>query len=184
MPKEEPVQEGTFNLDELRELISLMEKHGLTEINLREGDTRWLLRRGGTEGPSVVAGMPYPAPGFFPQPMHAPNAPAVAAPVSAASAPAASNPSGAAPSGAASAAKADGPSIKAPTVGTFYASPTPNDPPFVTPGTKVTPDTVVCIIEAMKVFNQITADTTGTIAEVLCRNGDAVEFGQPLFRLE
>ena len=73
--------------------------------------------------------------------------------------------------------------IKSPTVGTFYASPSPDDPPFVTVGTKVQPDTIVCIVEAMKVFNQIPAEVGGIIEEILVNNGDPVEFGQPLFRV-
>ena len=74
--------------------------------------------------------------------------------------------------------------IKSPTVGTFYTSPTPDDPPFVNVGTKVQQDTVVCLVEAMKVFNQIPAETNGTIVEVLVNSGDAVEFDQPLFRVQ
>ena len=74
--------------------------------------------------------------------------------------------------------------IKSPIVGTFYSSPTPEDPVFVTPGSKVTQDTVVCIVEAMKVFNQITADVSGTIEEILVGNGDPVESGQVLFRVK
>lgn len=73
--------------------------------------------------------------------------------------------------------------IKSPTVGTYYEAPSPGDPPFVTVGSKISQDSVVCIIEAMKVFNQITADVNGTITEILVKNGDAVEFGQPLFRV-
>jgi acetyl-CoA carboxylase biotin carboxyl carrier protein len=68
-------------------------------------------------------------------------------------------------------------------VGTFYAAATPDDPPFVSIGTRVSPETVVCIVEAMKVFNQIPAEVSGTIVEVLVKNGDSVEFGQPLFRV-
>jgi acetyl-CoA carboxylase biotin carboxyl carrier protein len=78
---------------------------------------------------------------------------------------------------------ADTVDIKSPTVGTYYEAPSPGDPPFVTAGSKVAQDSVVCIIEAMKVFNQITADLNGTVTEVLVKNGDAVEFGQPLFRV-
>ena len=68
-------------------------------------------------------------------------------------------------------------------MGTFYAAPSPDDPPFVTVGTKVNPDTIVCIVEAMKVFNQIPAEVSGTIEELLVSNGDPVEFGQPLYRV-
>lgn len=165
MSAEADKDSGSFDLAQLRELISLMEQHGLTEINLRQGTTRWQLRRSGAEQPQWT-GMPYPA--FAPPPM--PVAPmatvAPAAPV------------------AAAAPVEEGILIKAPTVGTFYASPTPNDPTFVSVGSKIGKDTVVCIIEAMKVFNQIPAEVNGTILEVLCKNGDAVEFGQPLFRVK
>ncbi|MFM8219384.1 MAG: acetyl-CoA carboxylase biotin carboxyl carrier protein, partial [Planctomycetaceae bacterium] len=76
------------------------------------------------------------------------------------------------------------PAIKSPTVGTYYESAAPGEKPFVNVGSKVTAETVVCLIEAMKVFNQITADTSGTIAEILVKNGDPVDFGQPLFRVK
>ena len=69
-------------------------------------------------------------------------------------------------------------------VGTFYSSGSPDSPPFVTPGSHVRPDTTVCIIEAMKVFTDIPAGISGTIAECLVKNGQPVEFGQPLFRLD
>jgi acetyl-CoA carboxylase biotin carboxyl carrier protein len=73
--------------------------------------------------------------------------------------------------------------IKSPLVGTFYATPSPDSPPFVEAGSKVEPQMVVCIIEAMKVMNEIKAEVGGTIAEVLVKNGQAVEFGQPLFKI-
>ena len=71
--------------------------------------------------------------------------------------------------------------ITSPTVGTFYGSPQPGDPPFVKVGDRVTPETIVCIVEAMKVFNQIPAEVSGTIHKVLVSDGDAVEFGEALF---
>jgi acetyl-CoA carboxylase biotin carboxyl carrier protein len=74
--------------------------------------------------------------------------------------------------------------IKSPTVGTFYASPSPGEPAFVTVGSSVTPETIVCLLEAMKVFNQIPAEVSGTIAAILVKNGDAIEFGQALFRVK
>lgn len=74
--------------------------------------------------------------------------------------------------------------IKSPMVGTFYAAPSPDSPPFVKVGDTVSASTVVCILEAMKVMNEITADINGTIAEVMVANGDSVEYGQPLFRLK
>jgi acetyl-CoA carboxylase biotin carboxyl carrier protein len=73
--------------------------------------------------------------------------------------------------------------IESPMVGTYYASHAPDAPPFVSPGSIVQPNTIVCIIEAMKVFTDIPAGISGTIAEVLVKNGQAVEYGQPLFRV-
>lgn len=153
-----------FDLDKLRELVEMMEAHGLTEVSLRRGDEKWRLRRGGHEvivpGPSIA----YP-------PMPAAAAPAPASAPATAAAPAASP----ADSGLLV--------IKSPTVGTFYSSPSPDDPPFVSIGSKVLSDTVVCIVEAMKVFNQIPAEVNGTIVEILVNTGDSVEFGQPLYRV-
>lgn len=156
-----------FDLGKIQELVALMEKHGLSEVDLRRGSQRWKLRRGPAEVLQMVPQAPayahYPPPGYAPPPAAAPSA----APAATAAAPPAS--------------ADEGIPIKSPTVGTFYISNAPGEPPFVSAGSKVAKDTVVCIIEAMKVFNQITADVSGTITKVLVNNGDAVEFGQPLF---
>jgi acetyl-CoA carboxylase biotin carboxyl carrier protein len=160
MPEETSGSPGPFDIGRLRELIDLMEKHDLSEIDLRQGDQRWKLRR----GPAEVMQM-LPASGYAP-PSHVP-APAPAPPGAPAEVP----------------EDKDTIAIKSPTVGTFYEAPAPGDPPFVTAGSRVTADSIVCIIEAMKVFNQIPAEVNGTIVEVLVSNGDAVEFGQPLFRV-
>src|SRR5262245_25728763 len=154
-----------FDLNKLRELIGLMEEHGLTEIDLRKQDQRWKLRRGPAEVVQMI-----PAAGFSAPPMNA-----VPPPVTLQQA--------APPASVAAAPDKDTVAIKSPTVGTYYEAPSPGDPPFVTVGSKVSQDTVVCIIEAMKVFNQITAEMNGTITELLVKNGDPVEFGQPLFRV-
>lgn len=160
MSDDDQTSNESFNLDKLKELIELMEKHDLTDVHLRHGAEQWRLRR----GPQVVAA--------------APSAPAAYAAPAAAPAPAV--PAAAAPAAPASNLL----EIKSPIVGTFYSSPTPEDPVFVTAGSKVTQDTVVCIVEAMKVFNQITADISGTIEEMLVGNGDPVESGQVLFRVK
>ncbi len=157
--RDTPAATESFNLDKLKELIELMEKHDLTEVNLRQGGEQWRLRRGGHEAVQVPVAY---------------TAPQAAPPVSAA--PAAETPAAAAP--ATSLVE-----IKSPIVGTFYSSPSPDDPAFVQVGATVGHETVVCIVEAMKVFNQITADTSGTIAEILVENGDPIESGQPLFRV-
>jgi acetyl-CoA carboxylase biotin carboxyl carrier protein len=148
---------GSFDLEQVQRLIEMMEKNGLTEISLKRGDEHWRLRRG---GPVQLTAVPMAAP---PPVVHAPAASAPTAP--------------------AVAADAGLLTIKAPTVGTYYAAQTPEDPPFVTVGTKVSPQTTVCLIEAMKVFNPIPAECSGTIEAVLVKNGDAVEFGQALFKV-
>ena len=159
--------DAPFDLDKLQQLVEMMEKHGLSEVHLRRGDEQWRLRRGSDD-------IPPPAP--QPQAYFTPTAP-MSQPVSPGAAPAAAL--GAAP---AADANAGGLTIKSPTIGTFYASPAPTDPPFVTVGSVVTPETVVCTIEQMKVFNQIQAGVSGTITAVLIKSGDAVEFDTPLFR--
>jgi len=98
-------------------------------------------------------------------------------------------PAPAAPAAAAAPVAAPAPAsnlteIKSPIVGTFYASPSPDSPPFVSVGQTVTPDTVVCIVEAMKVMNEIKAEVSGVIAEIAADNGKPVQFGQALFRVK
>ncbi|QGQ23425.1 acetyl-CoA carboxylase biotin carboxyl carrier protein [Gimesia benthica] len=159
VPKGEP-----FDLEKLQTLFEMMEKHGLTEVNLKRGEETWKLRRGPQETISMVPAT-HAVPQAVPQPVAA--APAAPAPAPQEATPAADS----------------GPAIKSPTVGTFYSSPSPDDPPFVSVGSKVSADTIVCIVEAMKVFNQIPAELNGTISEVLVKDGEAVEFGQPLFRI-
>ena len=166
MPAENQGPADPFDLEKLRELIALMEQHGLTEIDLRRQDQRWKLRR----GPADVLQM-IPAAGFPHGPMNmvAPPAPAPGAP--------------APPQIAAPVEEKDTVPIKSPTVGTFYESPSPGDPPFVTVGSRITQDSIVCIIEAMKVFTEIPAGVSGTIVEILAKSGQPVEFGQALFRV-
>lgn len=156
--------DAPFDLDKLKQLVEMMESHGLTEVHLRRGDEQWRLRR----GPEVVQ-----VPQQYALPAQAPMA--APAPAAASSAPAA------APAPAADAGLID---IKSPTVGTFYAAPSPGEPAFVSVGSVVTPETIVCLLEAMKVFNQIPAEVSGTITAILVKSGDAIEFGQPLFRVK
>ena len=167
-PVETDDKGDSFDLDKFRKLLQLMEKFGVTEVALQNEEESWKIRR----GPRQVAYAPAAYPAEF-------------APVPATAVPAASSVASASPAQPATAAAAPaGITINAPAIGTFYASPSPDDPPFVTVGSVVKPDTVVCIIEAMKVFNQIQAEKSGRIVEILVENGDAVGFGQPLFRLE
>ncbi len=108
-----------------------------------------------------------------------------AAPVAAAPAAAAAAAQDAAPLAAAAPVEEKGISVvKSPMVGTFYTSASPESPAFATVGTKVGADSIVCIIEAMKVMNEIQSEISGTITEVLIENGEAVEFGQPLFKVK
>lgn len=160
--------DAPFDLDKLKQLVEMMESHGLTEVHLRRGDEQWRLRRGPRE---VVHAMPQ---------QYAPQQYAAPAPVASGPAPAVATPA----ASAASAPDAGLIDIKSPTVGTFYAAPSPGEPPFVSVGSVVTPETIVCLIEAMKVFNQIPAEVSGTITAILVKSGDAIEFGQPLFRLK
>jgi len=143
----------------LRSLIKLMVDNDLTELDLRDQDETVTLKRSGD--------------GSF--------SPVVSAPAHAAPAP--PPPSEPAPS-VSSATADDGPAVESPMVGTFYASSDPDSPPFVQVGDKVSPDTVVCIIEAMKVFNEVKAGVSGVIERVLVDNAQPVEFGQKLFAVK
>ena len=154
-----PSGDGPFDLARLKQLVEMMESHDLTEVDLRRGDEQWRLKRGPRE---VVQAVPQQFAAAAPA-ATASSAPTVAA---------------------APVAEASGLiDIKSPTVGTFYAQQSPTDPPFVSVGSVVTPETIVCLIEAMKVFNQIPAEVNGTIAAILVKSGDAVEFGQLLYRV-
>lgn len=155
-----PESNGQFtDTKRVKELIGLMADHGLTEIELVEDKARIVLKRG---GPVVAGPVAHAAPVT-----HAPHM--VAAP----SAPVAS------PAPAVAEEKYH--EIKSPMVGTFYTAANPDSPAYASVGSPVGEDSVVCIIEAMKVFNEIRAETSGTIIRVLAQNGQSVEFGQPLF---
>jgi acetyl-CoA carboxylase biotin carboxyl carrier protein len=152
----------------VRDLVKLMADNGLTEIELVEDKSSIRLRRDLTPAAPAMAhgaavGAAAPAISAAPVVTQAAPSPVVA--------PAASE-------------KSTGPSIKSPMVGTFYSAAGPDSPPFVKVGAHVDKDTVVCIIEAMKVFNEIKAEATGTIAKILVQNGQGVEFNQPLFLLK
>ena len=166
MPDHDKSDGESFDLDRIKQLIRLMEKHDLTEVKLEGGEQKWVLRRG-SQAPAVVASPGYALPPAAP----APVAPAPAPP----------------PASAETASAGESPAdsglveIVSPTVGTFYQSPQPGDPAFVKVGDQVNPDSIVCIVEAMKVFNQIPAEVSGTISKILVKDGEAVEFGQALF---
>jgi acetyl-CoA carboxylase biotin carboxyl carrier protein len=151
-----------FDVKKVRKFIELMNEHDLTEIDLRQGEQRLRLRR----GPEMVTVSAQP-----------PASSAVATTLLPAG-------GGAATGTAAPADDSKAIVIKSPMIGTFYASPNPESPTFVKVGDRVGPDTTVCIVEAMKVFNEIPAEVSGRIVAVLAQSGDPVEFNQPLFRVE
>jgi acetyl-CoA carboxylase biotin carboxyl carrier protein len=151
------------DLKTLKELIKLMAANDLTELDLQDPQgERVTLKRGGGQTPVHYVTAPAPT-----------HAPAMAHPAT---------------PGTAAAVEAPGEAglvpILSPMVGTFYFAASPDAKPFVAIGGRVNPDSVVCIIEAMKVFNEIKAETSGVIAKVLVSNGQAVEFGQPLFMVK
>lgn len=152
-----------IDIRKLKELVRLMVTNDLTELDLRDNEEQVTLRRhqgGGGGVPQVVAVAPANL-------ATAPVAPAAA--------------TGAAPS--ADTALDGCTKIESPMVGTFYTSSDPDSPAFVKVGDRVSPDTVVCLIEAMKIFNEIRAECSGTIEKVLVNNAEAVEFGQALFAI-
>ena len=155
-----------MDLKDIKAIIDLMRKNNLSEFEMERQDFKIKLKRAAGVAPAVEE------PGYYPV---APAAPAPL-PMSAPSAPAA----------AATAAAAAGPpslEIESPMIGTFYRAPSPEAANYVDIGTEVTPDTVVCIIEAMKVMNEIKAEVKGVITQVLVENAKPVEFGQPLFKV-
>lgn len=153
------------DLQQIKQIIELMKRAELTEFEFEDknGTKLRLQREGSGKGGYAVAPV------------------AVAAPVAAAPAPVAAAPA-AAPAPAADAANIK--TITSPMVGTFYAAASPDAAPFAAAGTPVKADTVVCIIEAMKVMNEVQGEIAGTIVEVLVANGTSVEFGQPLFKVK
>ncbi|HEY2827372.1 MAG TPA: acetyl-CoA carboxylase biotin carboxyl carrier protein [Pirellulales bacterium] len=154
--------DSVFDVKKVRLLIELMKEHDLAEVDLRQGDQRVRLRRGGEPFVGSVA----PAGGA------SASQPTINALPSTAKGPTQEGPG------------ADLAVIKSPMVGTFYTASSPESPSFVKVGSHVGPDTTVCIIEAMKVFNEIPAEISGKVAAVLVENGSPVEFGQPLFKID
>ncbi|MCC6295244.1 MAG: acetyl-CoA carboxylase biotin carboxyl carrier protein [Pseudomonadales bacterium] len=152
----------------IRSLVEIMTEHDLCELSYKGGEEEIVLKRAGARGgpegsfPSMVYSQQMPQHSYAPQP---------AAPAAAPAAPAVDADAGLV-------------AIKSPMVGTFYSTPNPDSPPFVTEGSRVSPNSVVCIVEAMKVFNEIKAEVSGTVKKVLVKNEDPVEFGQPLFMVK
>ena len=157
---------ASVNMAELRELIALMLDNGLAELELERAEFRVRLRRDSLpSGAAQYVQVPAPAPAPVPAPAPAPapthpGAPATTSP------------------------DQDLHIIPSPIVGTFYRSPSPNADPFVKIGSNVEAESVVCIIEAMKLMNEIQAETTGEVVKIYVENGQPVEYGQPLFGIK
>ncbi len=151
-----------FDVRKVRRFIELMNEHDLSEIDLRQADQRIRLRRG-PEMVTVAGAAPPMA-----------LAPALATGLKSA---------GEAASAATAGEDANALYVRSPMVGTFYTTASPDSPPFVKVGDQIGPESTVCVIEAMKVFNEIPAECSGRIAAVLVSSGQSVEFGQPLFRV-
>jgi len=156
-----------MDIRKVKKLIELLEESGVSEIEIKEGEESVRISRHPT---GVVHA--FSAPPAYAMPPPVAGAPAVAA--------------GAAPAVAAPVAAAHSPdsAITAPMVGTFYSAPAPGAKPFVEIGSEVKAGDVLCIIEAMKMMNQIESDKAGRVVSVLVKNGDPVEFGQTLFIIE
>jgi acetyl-CoA carboxylase biotin carboxyl carrier protein len=162
-----------LDLKQIKLIIELMKRSELTEFAVEEEGFKLKIRRGGNGLPLVSAGR-----GSNPPFMHVDTVPPI--PVPTAPAPVATTPAPAAP-----AAEEAGVSyIKSPMVGTFYRAASPESKPFADIGTKVVENSVVCIIEAMKIMNEIQAEAKGTVLEVLVENGQPVEYGQRLFKIK
>jgi acetyl-CoA carboxylase biotin carboxyl carrier protein len=163
---------GSFTLDEVKALVEVLEGTDVTSLRWDRNGQKIVIRRGQVAAApqaaqQVVHGAPLSA---APAPQPAPAASAQAAP-----APAAAPPKPEAKPGVV---------VTSPFVGTFYRSPSPDSPPFVDVGTVVKKGQVLCIVEAMKLMNEIEAEAPGKVAEVMAQNATPVEFGQPLFRIE
>jgi acetyl-CoA carboxylase biotin carboxyl carrier protein len=143
-----------FDLQRIRDIVKLMEEHELTEVDLQQGEDRIKLGRGGQQ--AVMAAAPMLAAGPSPA--------------------AAAAPTGSVEDGSVT--------INSPMVGTFYARANPESEPFVQVGQMVSPETIVCIVEAMKVFNEIPAECSGKVVEVMVADQTAVDFGKPMFRIQ
>lgn len=173
-----------FDFAQIQEIIRMVGKHKISEFSVKDGEFKLTIRAqsGNIEGAAPITTAPVMVP--MQQPVMAVAAPApVAAPVvaapEAAPAPAAEKPAPAAPASSANTA-----TIKSPMVGTFYRSASPDKPPFVKVGDTVEAGQRVCIIEAMKLFNEIESDIKGKIVKILVDDAKPVEYDQPLFLVE
>lgn len=158
-----------LDLEELRKVVELIDRHGFTDFEIEREGVHIRLRR--ELPPQIIQAAPVvtPAPAARPAEPALPAAPAATAQ--------AETKTPAAPAEALHI-------ITSPIVGTFYRSPSPEAGPFINIGSRVTPDTIVCIVEAMKLMNEIQAETSGEVVEILVENGQPVEYGQPLFGIK
>jgi acetyl-CoA carboxylase biotin carboxyl carrier protein len=155
---------------EIKRIVELMDQHGLSVFKLEQGETKLELKKGGDLDVKAIQNWIASAPA----PQYAPayhTAPAAAGAPAAAPAAEAGLP-------------ANVKEVTSPMVGTFYSASSPDSEPFVKVGTKISADSTVCIIEAMKVMNEIKAEISGEIVEILIENGTAVQYGEPLFRVK
>ena len=155
-----------MDIKEIKAVIDLMRKNSLTEFEYEKDGTKIRIQRGPDGKPQVFSSSPnlLATPTLVPITTALPSAPLAPSPTPTPSAESL-------------------PTINSPMVGTFYGSPAPDAPAYISVGTAVTPESVVCIIEAMKVMNEIKAEMSGTITEILVESGKPVEFGKPLFRI-
>jgi acetyl-CoA carboxylase biotin carboxyl carrier protein len=151
-----------MDLRKLKKLIDLVQESGIAELEITEGEEKVKIVKGGMVSVSAAPASPAPAP----------EVRAAAAPAPAAAPPAAD-----------AAAGQEGHVVKAPMVGTFYRSPSPDAKPFIEVGQAVKEGDTICIIEAMKLMNEIEADASGTVKAILVENGQPVEYGQALYIL-
>ena len=157
-----------MDIRKVKKLIELLEESNIDEIEIKEGEESVRISRNGAKALAMAAqAAPAYAPPVYAPPAHAAPAPAPQAPV--------------APAAPASAAISAGHMLTSPMVGTFYRSPSPTSASFVEVGQTVKVGDIVCIVEAMKMMNQIEADKAGTVEAILVESGEPVEFDQPLF---
>jgi acetyl-CoA carboxylase biotin carboxyl carrier protein len=155
-------EQNVFEVQRVRQLVELMQEFHLSEIDLQQDDMRICLKKNAPQAATVPI---VSSPQILPASQTA--TPVVTPPQTSA----VSN-------------ESDYIFVKSPMVGTFYVSQNPDSPPFINVGDTIGPDTTVCILEAMKVFNEIQAECSGKVVAILVKNGESVEYGKPLFKID
>ena len=151
-----------MNLNQVEQMAEIMQKHDLAELSVEDGSLKIALKRASAAPPPPPFPPPFPPPPLPPRPHPPPRPPP----------PPAAEP------------EKPGTVIRSPLVGTFYRAASPEADPFVRVGDRVARETVVCLVEAMKVMNEVKAETAGVVREIRVENGAAVQYGQPLFTVE